>query len=153
MFYEDCKECESVYHLSENKPFVNSFGYKYGSLDIGVCEKCLSEYYLDIDDYKCKSNKGDEVFYFCNKGDSEGCKEYLEPYYLGENRKCTNTENCAQSINGTCVESSERNFFFKEDNSCTNVEHCVGTEKKRRKLYRIFCLFWMWKKILLCSSE
>ena len=38
--------------------------------------------------------------------------------------KCSNTENCAESENGKCLEC-KNNYYLGYDNRCTNIEHCI----------------------------
>ena len=43
---------------------------------------------------------------------------------MGEDYKCSQTENCAQSENGECIKCS-KDYYLGNDKKCTNIEHCI----------------------------
>ena len=96
---------------------------KYGDKDLGICYQCQENNYLDLKDGKCKSNQENNDYKFCSII-SEKCTFCDSLYYLSEDKKCTETKNCASAKNGIC-ESCIENFYLGKDNFCTNVENCA----------------------------
>ena len=90
--------------------------------DTGVCSVCITGFYLDIITKKCKSNKENEELFKCKKA-QELCLECENGYFLGEDSKCVNTQNCIESDNGKCIEC-KKGYFSSEDGKCSTTEHC-----------------------------
>ena len=68
---------------------------------MGVCNLCIDDYYLDYKDGKCKSIKESDEFKYCIKVENGICIQCIFPnYYLGEDNKCSNTQNCQESNKG-----------------------------------------------------
>ena len=128
-----CGQCISGYYLSEDKmSCVSTENCKEGNKEIGICEICSDKYYLDYKDGKCKSNEEENEFIFCKKAENVKCVECLNGYFLGEDNKCSNAQNCSESNNGICSTCTD-NYFLTNDNECTNVEHCISIESERCK--------------------
>ena len=91
--------------------------------DTGLCEKCNEGFYLDMKDRKCKSNKEENEFKYCEIFD-EKCLKCQKWYFVGEDLKCSKTDNCAKSDNGECLECIH-GYYLGKDKRCTNIRHCI----------------------------
>ena len=91
--------------------------------DTGLCETCNDGFYLDMKDRKCKPNTEDNELKYCIEYDKK-CKKCENRYFLGEDFKCSKTENCTESENGKCL-SCKNDYYLGYDNRCTNIEHCI----------------------------
>ena len=117
-----CKEClENNYLIGD--ACSNEKNCKIADKDTGLCEICIDGFYLDRKDRKCKSNKEDNEYKYCLIYD-EKCIQCQERCFLGEDFKCSNTENCAQSEKGECLECV-KDYYLGNDKKCTNIEHCI----------------------------
>ena len=126
-----CKKCISGYFLTEkNNVCTDTENCANGKEDLGICIECKNGFVLDFKDGKCKSNKEDNEYKYCEiaKGN---CIKCLEGYYLSEDNKCSITENCSEVENGNCIACSD-NYYLGLDKKCTNVEHCIYSDN----LYR-----------------
>ena len=121
-----CEKCQEGYFLTQvGGVCVNTENCYSGEQDIGICSTCNDGYYLDYKDGKCKSNQEDNEFKFCRTADNGKCNQcILWDYYLGEDSKCSNTNNCAETNNGICIVCSD-NYYLGLDNRCSDVEHCI----------------------------
>ena len=72
----------------------------------GTCNSCYGDYYLDLRDRKCKSNKEDNDYKHCKKVDDKKCLLCEDQSYQSEDGKCTTSKNCAEVENGVCVSCS-----------------------------------------------
>ena len=95
-----------------------------GDIHTGICDLCKDNYYLDFYDRKCKSNEYEEEFRFCILVNENECLKCKEGYYLGEDKKCSSTENCLESKSGKCIECSDK-YFLGFDSRCTLINHCI----------------------------
>ena len=95
-----------------------------GDLDTGLCNLCKENFYLDYFDRKCKSNKMKDEYLYCILVNENECIQCESGYYLGEDKKCSNTKNCLESEGGKCIECSD-NFYLGLDFQCTTVNHCI----------------------------
>ena len=121
-----CLKCIKGYYLSTHKdsctPEKNCL---YGNKDLGICTLCSYDYYIDFKDGKCKSNREDNNFKYCETADGD-CLTCLYGYEIGKDNKCTNSRHCSESNLGKCI-VCEDNFFLGLDNIC-NIEHCIYSE-------------------------
>ena len=123
-----CASCIEGYFLTEkNLACVKDENCIDGNKDLAVCTLCDENYYLDTTDYLCKSNKENNKFINCKFGE-EKCFECLENFYLGEDSKCTKTDNCLSSEKGVCIQCSE-NYYLDLDNRCTKTENCIHSDE------------------------
>lgn len=123
---EYCEECISDYYLSEDKYSCTitkncKSGYEG---DSGKCKLCLNGYYNDLYDGKCYSNQKDNEYKYCLSV-LDKCESCINDYYLGEDKKCSNTKNCANSDLGICKECISNYYLGKNDKKCTEVENCI----------------------------
>ena len=93
-------------------------------IDTGLCILCEENYYLDVKDYKCKSNKEEKDFIFCQKVFEGMCLECIKGYILSKDYKCTLSSNCLEAENGNCI-LCEDNYYLGLDHKCSNIEHCI----------------------------
>ena len=122
----NCKKCILGYYLSKyDKSCTNEKNCFLGISDIGICEICIDNYYMDFSDGKCKSYENEE-FKNCRKADNGICYECIAAYFLGEDNKCSSSKNCAEIDKGKCIQCIE-NYHLGLDDICSNVEHCIYT--------------------------
>ena len=122
-----CTQCIKNYYLAENGNCSFTDKCKKSKGESGTCLECLKEYYLDLNDDKCKSNEFDEEYKFCKKF-NEICIECTDNYYLGEDKKCSTTKNCAESEDGICLICT-KDYYLGNDSKCIkskNVENCIS---------------------------
>ena len=120
-----CVECIEGYYLTqENSVCTFTHNCVIGDKDLGMCMKCNDSFYLDGNDYICKTNKENNEFKYCTKTEDGKCIECEKNFYLGEDFKCSFTKNCSESEIGTCLKCS-KNFYLGYDNKCTNINHCI----------------------------
>ena len=117
-----CIKCIDNYFLSQNGYCTYEKNCKTADKDTGECTECSPGFYLDTINKKCKSNEEDEEFYYCTKADIS-CTQCDTGYFLGEDKKCTNTENCVESQNGKCLEC-KKNLYYTENGKCSSIEYC-----------------------------
>ena len=117
-----CSECVYGYYLSNDKICTNDINCKSGNKESGLCSWCNDDYYLDLQDNKCKSNTGE--FLFCKvveKGICTTCENY---YYLDQNQKCSISDNCLTSKDGLCTKCKD-GYYLGLDYKCIDVEKCI----------------------------
>lgn len=120
-----CQKCIPNYYLtSNNKSCSIEANCYYADVETGICTQCNSEYYLDLLDYKCKSNLEDNDFKYCMKVIDNKCTQCIQGYKLSKDSKCTSTYKCIEAENGKCI-VCEDNYYLGLDNRCSNVEHCI----------------------------
>ena len=125
----ECEKCISGYYLTEYKesctPEINCH---YGNKILGICTVCKENYYLDIYDGKCRSNREDNEFKNCQKA-NKVCINCIVGYFIDQENMCTTTANCETSEEGICVECID-NYFLGLDNNCINVENCIYSKNQ-----------------------
>ena len=119
-----CIKCISGYYLSDNFVCTTTDNCSNGDKDIGICNSCKKNFYLDTKDYKCKNNLENNEFKYCILVESDKCIKCEKNFYLGEDNKCSFSNYCSESKNGICL-SCSKNYYLDLDNLCSNVEHCV----------------------------
>ena len=112
------------YYLTGNLVCTNTDHCFEGDKDIGICNTCRKNYYLDKNDYLCKLNIENNDFKFCKIAENGKCIECEINFYLGEDFKCSPSRNCSESENGICISCIKDNYLDL-DNICSNVEHCI----------------------------
>ena len=121
----NCTKCISNYYLSSTNKFCSSEkNCSNADKDIGICILCDPEFYLDTKDYKCKSNKKENDFKFCQKVENNHCIECITGYFLSKDNKCTLAFNCLEAENGKCIKCYNK-YYLDLDNQCTIIEHCT----------------------------
>ena len=123
--YYKCLYCIDGYYLLDNEnvctPEINCLK---GDRDFGICTLCIEGYYIDYTDFKCKSNKENNDFKYCEIANNGKCTKCINYYFLGEDNKCSESKNCADSKNAICNKCIE-NYYLGYDHKCTNVENCI----------------------------
>ena len=120
-----CEKCAIGYYLNKyNTSCTTTENCYIGDKDIGICSECENEYYLDLNDGKCKSNQEDNDFKYCRMADEGVCKQCINQYELGIDHKCSTTRYCSESENGKCLLCID-NYYLGLDNKCTDVEGCI----------------------------
>ena len=127
--YYPCLKCINGYILSISKDScTQEKNCLNGDKELGTCTLCTYQYYLDINDGKCKSNREDNDFKYCETAD-EACLTCSFGYHIGKDNKCSNSRHCSESNLGTCL-ICEDNFYLGLDNIC-NVEHCIYSNEDK----------------------
>ena len=119
-----CKKCIDEYNFSSDKICINGNNCLNGDKINGICSYCKNDYYLDIQEKKCKSNLEEEKFNFCKVVDKGICNECNKFYYLDDNKKCTKSPNCSISKDSICEKCVE-GYHLSLDHICTNIDNCI----------------------------
>ena len=69
--------------------------------------------------------KLDNDFKYCTKADGE-CYQCVSGAYLGEDKKCSLSRNCAESKNGICTYCIT-GYHLGIDNLCNDIDKCLRT--------------------------
>ena len=123
-----CRKCVYGYYLSLNNICTNDVNCYHGDKKTGLCMSCDFNYYLDLQEKKCKSNLEEEKYNFCSFVDNGICTKCENFYHLTEDKKCSITENCAVSKNSLCQKCID-GYYLGLDNKCTDVEKCIYSEE------------------------
>ena len=122
---DQCDRCSNNYFLSEDENSCTvTQNCKNGYGDNGKCKLCLDGFYNDLNDGKCYSNKEDDKYKYCQSA-LDNCQTCINGYFLGEDKKCSNSKNCSESDLGICKKCQENYYLGKLDNKCTTVENCI----------------------------
>ena len=145
-FFDDKGNCTHVNYCAERKEYScikckdGYFFNKYRDTCIstqnctlgdplhGLCRLCDYDYYLDLNDGKCKLRSTNIDYKNCEKVENNECISCNFPNQLSEDGKCTYTKNCSEVYNGTCLACSE-GYFLGKDNRCIDVAHCIYSEE------------------------
>ena len=135
--YDECLECDKKYYYNKKTKECllaegNFENCKFGSGT--VCERCKDDFYLDLKDNICKSNKEQDPFYKCAFSDYNGevCRQCIDNYYLGYwDDKCTPMEGCDRSENeNKCLECDSYYALNLKDNHCYHNDEIQDEETK-----------------------
>ena len=121
-----CTKCSNGYYLSNNNICTKTDNCYNADKILALCIYCKEEFYLDLEDFKCKSNLEDELFKYCQKAENGKCIKCIQNYYIGEDSKCSNSFDCIESKNGICI-ACRNGYHLGLDNICTNIERCIYT--------------------------
>ena len=125
--YVKCKRCINGYFpTSYGDSCTKDKNCYLGNKDYGFCYQCLSEYYMDFKDGKCKPNREENDFKYCRTADGE-CYDCVYGTYLGLDNKCSLSRYCAESDKGKCIQCID-NYHLGLDNICTNIDKCIYTD-------------------------
>ena len=124
----ECIECEDHYYydkLNKTCKIVESDTFKDCKFSDNLgekCELCKSDFYINLSDNLCYSNKEHGQFYKCiiSSGTGKNCTKCDNNFYLGYgDYKCTNTEGCFKSNkNNECQECEEDYCLNKKTSMC-----------------------------------
>ena len=124
----NCQKCIEGYYLTKDKNACTQEQNCYSGDKLnGLCDYCIDNYYIDLNDRKCKSNDNNNNFKNCKKAENDKCILCENEYNLSEDGKCTSTKNCAEVDKGKCLLCSD-GYFLGLDNRCIDVEHCIYSE-------------------------
>ena len=126
-----CKKCIPWYYKIKNYPYIsdlctNTDNCHTADEFTSICTSCNNGYYLDLKDYKCKSNLEDGPFKYCELVENCFCIKCAYEYYFGEDMKCSSSFKCSESENGNCKEC-QKNYYLTLDNICSEVKGCIHT--------------------------
>ena len=120
-----CLYCVEGYYLLDYEnvctPEINCIK---GDRDFGICTACAEGYYIDNNDFRCKSNQEENDYKYCEIAYGGKCIKCKEKYYLGKDNKCSNAKNCAESKNGICDKCID-NYYLGYDHKCSDAEYCI----------------------------
>ena len=123
-----CNECDRGYFPDENGAcsYTNNCEISYK----GICLQCKDNYILNEQINICKPLNSEE-FRNCEiiktlDGTCEKCKEGF--YLTSEDKKCTKTENCKESLFDTCTKCDVGYYLNKKEEKCfpqkDDLLHC-----------------------------
>jgi len=118
-----CKICKEGYILLENGSCTKEENCQMADKDTTLCDYCKKGYCLDNSIKKCLSNTENNEYQFCYIY-KDHCTDCIMGYSLGDDLKCSTTNHCFQSDNGTCIECSQ-GYYLGYDYKCSNIEHCI----------------------------
>ena len=122
---DECTECKEGYYLTNDKlTCTNDNNCLIGDEENGLCNWCIDNYYLEKKDRNCKSNLEIEELNHCKIAENGICSTCEKYYYLGEDSKCSISQNCAESEKELCIVCSD-GFYLGKDGKCTNVKDCI----------------------------
>ena len=124
---EKCTKCINNYFLSKNLICTSTENCIDADKDIGLCNLCDDNYYLDTKDYKCKSNQENNDYKYCKTVINDECTECMSIYKLTQDFKCTISNFCLEAENGNCT-LCEKDFHLGLDNICSNISHCIYSD-------------------------
>ena len=113
-----CKTCNKDYYPDENGACSYTNGCKISYK--GECLECQEDYILIETNKICKSISNED-FKNCLLIDTKNgvCQKCEEGYYLNYgDKKCTETENCFESMFGLCILCKEGFYLNKKENKC-----------------------------------
>ena len=126
--YGKCNKCFEGYYLTfDSLACTKEKSCFSGNKLNGLCNSCLGNNYIDLNDRKCKSNQENNDFKYCKQVENDICLTCEYDYYLSEDGKCTKSKNCAEVESGNCLFCSQ-NYYLTLDNRCTTTEHCKYSE-------------------------
>ena len=122
--FNKCEKCNDGYYLAKYGNCCSKEPNCYfGDKDLGICTQCNDFYYIDFKDGKCKPNNEDNDFKYCDKADGE-CFECSSGTFLGEDKRCSFSKNCAESYYGIC-KFCIQDYHLGRDNICNNIDKCI----------------------------
>ena len=80
-----------------------------GDIDTGLCDLCKDNYYLDLSDRKCKSNKDDDEFIFCIIGNENECVNHMGSTYSQDRYQGCSAHSYRSCADRQCARSAYRN--------------------------------------------
>ena len=118
----------------ENVYLINKYGNSCtiekncysGDKTLGLCKQCVTGYYLDFKDGKCKSNEEEDDFKYCRVAEGV-CTSCLYRTYLGFDNKCSLSKNCLESEKGKCIQCVD-GYHLDLENKCTNIDKCINVD-------------------------
>ena len=125
---ENCEICDEMSYLDENG--ICSLSNYCSKSSNGICQKCISNYYLSTFNNICSNEKN------CNEADRDTglCTICKSDYFLDTNDyKCkSNIENnefkyCLKVVNNLCTECI-KSYILSKDSKCVDTYNCLESE-------------------------
>ena len=121
-----CEKCKEDYYLNIGDKKCIKTENCYESI-FGNCLQCKAGYYYNKKKDKCIENKGN--FIFCKQAlDEDKCDICDDFHYLSENGECTFSNFCSESINGTCIKCIN-GYYLTNENKCSDTDNCFYTDR------------------------
>ena len=139
---QECIECENNYYfdkLTKTCKTVESDIFKNCKYSDNLGEKCAfckDDYYINLSDNLCYSNKEHGQFYKCaiSAENEEKCTKCENGFYLGYgDYKCTNTEGCWISNNDNECQECESDYCLNKKTSMCEWNYLI--EKEEQKVF------------------
>ena len=122
-----CQECEEGYFLSEGDRRCSKTENCLETV-FGNCISCNESFYLDKREVLC-INKTDTEFLLCKQTlDGQSCDICDDGLYFDENKMCTFSNFCSESLNGNCKKCIS-GYYLAKNNFCSNIENCNLADK------------------------
>ena len=140
-----CQQCKENHFLAKDRYSCTiSDNCELGNEYNDRCETCSKGFYINLDNGICFSNKEDNDYKYCFSVKGENCIECLDGYYLGDDKKCSNSTNCSEISNGICTKCQVNYHIGKLDLKCNNVDKCIKSisHDKCDECDKGYYLFW-----------
>lgn len=136
----ECNECEDNYYydklnkgckLVESDIFKNC---KFSDNSGTKCDSCKSDFYINISDNLCYSNKEHGQFYKCIVSSETGknCSKCEKGFYLGYGDfQCSNVEGCFKSNEKNECQECELDYCFNKKTSQCEWNYLIEEESKK----------------------
>ena len=138
-----CVECEDNYYYDEYNMECTiaegNFKNCKSSEDLNFCKNCKDDFYLNLTDNLCYSNKEQGDFYKCRtaniseESNNYECTSCIDEYYLGYiDKKCSKIDGCDISENeNKCIKCDEYSYCFDlSTNKCVPNDEIISEDKK-----------------------
>ena len=87
------------------------------------CINCISGYYLDRKENKCKKQENNFIHCF-ETIDGKNCFKCEDNYFFDEDGKCVSTNFCSKSNNNFQCKECISGYFLTEEKSCSKENNC-----------------------------
>ena len=146
-----CDECEENYFLNyEDKKCSRTSNCSESNYDF--CLECISGFYLDKKQNKCI--KQENQFLHCKQTlNGDTCDKCDDNYYFDEQQKCTNTNNCKDSVNSKCKECIENYYLTEDKESCSSANNCHSADKEKGLCFSCSNNYYLQKSDRKCISD
>lgn len=125
--YIKCQKCfDGYFPTSYGDSCTTDKNCYLGDKDYGFCKQCQTEFYIDFQDGKCKSNREENDFKYCRAADGQ-CYDCVYGSYLGKDNKCSLSKYCEESDKGICIQCID-NYHLGLDNICTEIDKCIYSD-------------------------
>ena len=136
----ECIECENNYYYDklnkicksvENDNFKNC---KISDNSGEKCALCKTDFYINLSDNLCYSNKESGKFYKCiiSSETGENCSKCENGFFLGiGDNKCSNIEGCFKSNDNNECQECEEDFCFNKKTSKCEWNYLIEKESQK----------------------
>ena len=145
-----CQECEEGYFLNKKDKKCSKIENCNESI-FGNCISCVNGYYFDKIENICK--KQENNFFYCKQTvDGKNCDICQDDMYFDENGKCTLSNFCSESINGTCVKCIN-GFYLTPNSFCSDSNNCIYADRENGICFSCNDNYYLDKKDFKCKSN